>query len=100
MLMHFNVTIAGLIWSITSLLFAVKGQITVKVWLFRRRPDLQKAGVSVAEAGSVPVSSLQITAKTAAAQRGGLASAVAGRGFSGQSGRGMAPRRSGGTWQL
>ena len=100
MLMRFNVTIASLIWSITSLLFAVKGQITAKVWLFHRRPDLQKAGVSAAEAGSVAVSSLQITAKTAAAQRGALASAAAGRGFFGQSGRGRVPRRSGGTWQL
>jgi len=96
----FNVTIASLIWSIGSLLFAVMGQITAKVWLFHRRPDLQNAGVSAPEASSPAVSPLQITAKTAAAQRGVLASAVAGRGFSGQSGRGRVPRRSGGTWQL
>src|ERR1700739_2566689 len=88
MLMRFNVTIASLIWSITSLLFAVKGQITAKVWLFHGRPDLQNAGVSVAEASSLAVSSLQITAKTAATQRGALASAAAGRGSSAQSGRG------------
>ena len=32
--MPFNVTTANLVWSITSLLFAVKGQKTAKVWLF------------------------------------------------------------------
>src|SRR5438067_8156956 len=96
----FNVTIASLIWSIASLLFAVMGQITAKVWLFHGHPDLQNAGVSAPEASSPAVSPPQITAKTAATQRGALASAAAGRGFSGQSGRGRAPRRSGGTWQL
>jgi hypothetical protein len=43
LLMRFNVTIANLIWSITSLLFAVKGQKTAKVWLFLRRLHLRKA---------------------------------------------------------
>src|SRR4051812_10726907 len=100
MLTRFKLALAGLIWSITSLLFAVKKQITAKVWLFHRRPDLHKAGVSEAEAGSLAASSLQITAKTAATQRGALESAVAGRGFFAQSGRGKVPRRSGGTWQL
>jgi hypothetical protein len=69
MLMPFNVTITNLIWSITSLLFAVKGQKTAKVWLFLRRLDLQKAGVSAAESGSPAVLSLQITAKTATAPK-------------------------------
>ena len=66
MLMRFNVTIASLIWKITSLLFTVKGYKIAKVWLFHWRPDLQKAGVSAAQASSPAVSSLQITAKTAA----------------------------------
>jgi small-conductance mechanosensitive channel len=65
MLLRFEVTMARLIWSITSLLFAVKGQKTAKAWLFLRRLDLQKAGVSAAESSSLAVFSLQITAKTA-----------------------------------
>ena len=67
--MPFNVTIANLIWSITSLLFAVKRQKTANEWLFRRRLDLQKAGVSAAESSSLAVVSLQITAKTATAPK-------------------------------
>ena len=62
--MRFNVTTARLIWSITSLLFAVKGQKTAKVWLFLCRLDLRKAGVSAAESSSLAVFLLQTTAKT------------------------------------
>jgi hypothetical protein len=47
--------------------FAVKGQKTAKVWLFLRRLDLQKSGVSGAEPSSLAVVSLQITAKAATA---------------------------------
>jgi hypothetical protein len=68
-LIRFNVTIASLIWSITSLLFAVKGQKTAKLWLFLRRLDLQKAGVSAAESSWLAVFSLQITAKTATTRK-------------------------------
>src|SRR5204863_4153239 len=69
MLMPFNVTIASLVWSITSLLFAFKGQKTANMWLFLRRLGLQKAGVSAAESSSPAVLSLQITAKTATAPK-------------------------------
>jgi hypothetical protein len=55
MLIRFNVTIANLIWSITSLLFPVEGQKTAKVWLFLRRLDLPKAGVFAAESSSLAV---------------------------------------------
>ena len=67
--MPFNVTIANLVWSITSLLFAVKGQKTANVRLFLRRLDLQKVGVSATESSSLTVYSLQITAKTAIAPK-------------------------------
>jgi hypothetical protein len=43
---------ASLIWSVTSLLFAVKGQKTANAWLFLCRLNLQKAGVSAAESSS------------------------------------------------
>jgi hypothetical protein len=52
MLIRFNVTIANLIWSITSLF---EGQKTAKVWLFLRRLDLLKAGVFAAESSSLAV---------------------------------------------
>jgi hypothetical protein len=65
MLMPFNVTIANLVWSITSLSFAVRGHKTANMWLFLHRLDLQKAGVSAAESSSTAVLSLQTAAKTA-----------------------------------